>query len=161
MGQARILLVESESVASLPIRTMLKTMGYLVCGKASSGREAIDKAADMRPNLVLMDVILQGSMDGITAAEYISSSYDIPVVFLSSCADSETLDRARGIGHSAYLTKPCMERELDSAIKMTLDRHGLEGQRRDQEKAGITQTSLLGVSPDGYSDATMGNTTER
>jgi CheY-like chemotaxis protein len=106
MALARILVVEDDMVISMHIRAMLKNIGYSVYGKASSGREAIDKAGDVRPDLVLMDVLLQESMDGIAAAEYIHSSYNIPIVFLSGCADSETLERARGIGHFAYLT--CM-----------------------------------------------------
>jgi CheY-like chemotaxis protein len=136
MALTRILVVEDDMVISMHIRAMLKNMGYYVCGKASSGREAIDKAGDMRPDLVLMDVILQESMDGIAAAEYIHSSYNIPIIFLSGCADSETLNRARGIGHFAYLTKPFADRDLDSAIKMTLNKYGIEGQGKDQEKAG-------------------------
>jgi CheY-like chemotaxis protein len=136
MALARILVVEDDMVISMHIRSMLTSTGYSVCGKASSGREAIDKAGDMRPDLVLMDVILQESMDGIAAAEYIHSSYNIPIVFLSGCADSETLKRASAIGHFAYLTKPFTDTELDSAIKMTLNRYGVEGQRKHQEKAG-------------------------
>lgn len=136
MALVRILVVEDDMVISMHIRGMLTSTGYSVCGKASSGREAIDKAGDMRPDLVLMDVILQESMDGIAAAQYIHSSYNIPIVFLSGCADSETLERARAMGHFAYLTKPFTDRELDSAIKMTLNKYGVEGQRKDQEKAG-------------------------
>jgi CheY-like chemotaxis protein len=136
MALVRILVVEDDMVISMHIRGMLTSTGYSVCGKASSGREAIDKAGDMRPDLVLMDVILQESMDGIAAAQYIHSSYNIPIVFLSGCADSETLERARAMGHFAYLTKPFTDRELDSAIKMTLNRYGVEGQRKDLEKAG-------------------------
>ena len=138
MALARILVVEDDMVISMHIRGMLTGTGYSVCGKASSGREAIDKAGDMRPDLVLMDVILQESMDGIAAAQYIHASYNIPIVFLSGCADGETLKRAGAIGHFAYLTKPFTDRELDSAIKMTLNRYGVEGQRKDQEEAGTT-----------------------
>lgn len=136
MAEARILVVEDESIISLQIRTMLRSMGYSVCGKASSGQEAIDKAGETRPDLVLMDVILKESMDGIEAAEQIRALYGIPVIFISGCADNETLQRARGVGHFAYLTKPFTERGLDSAIKMTIQKYGLEGQRKQREEAG-------------------------
>jgi len=139
MAEARILVVEDESIISLQIRTMLKTMGYSVCGSASSGQEAIDKARELRPDLALMDVILKETMDGIEAAERIHGYFNIPVIFISGCGDNETLERARGIGKFAYLNKPFTERELDAAIKMTLHKYGVEGQRRDEEKAGITQ----------------------
>jgi CheY-like chemotaxis protein len=149
VAEARILVVEDESVISLQIRTMLKTMGYSVCGSASSGQEAIDKARDLRPDLALMDVVLKETMDGIEAAERIRGYFNTPVIFISGCADNKTLERARRIGQFAYLTKPFTERELDAAIKMTLHKYGVEGQRHDQEKAGITESAPVGVNRQG------------
>jgi CheY-like chemotaxis protein len=138
MAEARILVVEDESIISLQIRTMLRSMGYSICGKASSGQEAIDKAGETRPDLILMDVILKESMDGIEAARQIRARFGIPVIFISGCADNETLQRARREGHFAYLTKPFTERGLDSTIKMTIQKYGLEGQRKQREEAGTT-----------------------
>ena len=138
MARAQILVVEDENIISMQIREMLKTMGYSVCGMASSGQEAIDKAKETRPDLVLMDVILMGTMDGIEAAEHICACLNVPVIFLTGCADDETSERARKIGSFAYLTKPFTERELDSAIKITLHKYGAEGQRKDAEKARTT-----------------------
>ena len=135
MAEARILVVEDESIISLQIQTMLRCMGYCVCGKASSGQEAIDKADEAHPDLVLMDVMLRESMDGIEAARQIVAHLNIPVVFISGCADSEALERAGKVGHFAYVTKPFTERGLDSAIKMTIQKYGLEGQRKNPEKA--------------------------
>jgi CheY-like chemotaxis protein len=136
MTEARIMVVEDEGIISLQIQTMLLSMGYSVCGKTSSGQEAIDKAGETRPDLVLMDVMLQASMDGIEAARQISARFSVPVIFISGCADNETLQQARGVGHFAYLTKPFTERGLDSAIKMTIQKYGLEGQRKQREEAG-------------------------
>ena len=138
MAEARILVVEDESIVSLQIRTMLRSMGYSVCGNASSGQEAIDKAGETRPDLVLMDVILKEAMDGIEAARQIRARFSIPVIFISGCADNETLQQARGVGQFAYLTKPFSERELAAAIKMTLRKYGVEGQRKQREEAGTT-----------------------
>jgi len=138
VARAQVLVVEDENIISMQIRDMLKAMGYSVCGMASSGQEAIDKAKETRPDLVLMDVILMGTMDGIEAAGHICASLNVPVIFLTGCADDETSERARKIGPFAYVTKPFTERELGSAIKMTLQKHMTEGRGKDQEKAGIT-----------------------
>ena len=135
MAEVRILVVEDEGIISLQIQTMLRSMGYDVCGKASSGQEAIDKASAMRPDLILMDVMLQDSIDGIEAARQIVAHFNTPVVFVSGCADSETLQRAAEVGYFAYVSKPFTERVLDSAIKMTIRKYGLEGDRKNPEKA--------------------------
>ena len=137
MARAQILVVEDENIISMQIREMLKTMGYSVCGMASSGQAAVDKAEETRPDLVLMDVILMGPMDGIEAAGHICACLNVPVIFLTGCADDETSERARKIGSFAYLTKPFTERELDSAIKITLQKYMTEGRGKDQEEAGI------------------------
>jgi len=139
MSEARILVVEDEGIISLQIQNMLRSMGYSVCGKASSGQKAIEEAGEMRPDLVLMDVMMRESMDGIEAAQQILVRFNIPVIFVSGCADDETLGRARAVGHFAYLIKPFTERGLDSAIKMTIQKYGLEGQRRMPDRPGALQ----------------------
>ena len=145
MAEARILVVEDESIIALQIRTMLRSMGYSVCGSASSGQEAIDKARELRPDLALMDVILKETMNGIEPAEQIHGYFNTPVIFISGCGDSATLERARRIGQFAYLNKPFTERELDAAIKMTLHKYGVEGQRQNQKKVGTTESAPLGI----------------
>jgi two-component system, response regulator PdtaR len=139
MGQARILVVEDEGIISLQIQAMLRSMGCSVCGRASSGREAIEKAGEMRPDLVLMDIILRESVDGIEAAREIVARFDIPVIFISGCADDETLQRAGGVGQFAYLNKPFTERGLDPAIKMTIRKYGLEEQRQTSDRPAAVQ----------------------
>ncbi|MBN2098974.1 MAG: response regulator [Dehalococcoidia bacterium] len=136
MAEARVLVVEDEGVISLHIQTMLRSMGYSVCGSASSGHEAIEKAGELRPDLILMDVRLREPLDGIEAARQIVARFNIPVVFVSGCADDETMERARGVGHFAYVSKPFSERGLDSAIKMTIQKYGLQEQRVTFGKPG-------------------------
>jgi two-component system, sensor histidine kinase len=138
MAKVRILVVEDEGIISLQIQAMLRSMGYDVCGKASSGQEAIYKASETRPDLILMDVTLRDSIDGIEAARQIVTRFKTPVVFVSGCADNDTAQRAGEVGHFAFVTKPFTERGLDSAIKMTIQKYGLEGDRKDREKAGAT-----------------------
>lgn len=135
MAEVRILVVEDEGIISLQIQTMLRSMGYDVCGKASSGQEAINKASETRPDLILMDVTLRDSIDGIEAARQIVTRFNTPVVFVSGCADSETLQRAGEVGRFAYVSKPFTERGLDSAIKMTIQKYGLGVERKNPEKA--------------------------
>ena len=135
MAKVRIMVVEDEGIISLQIQAMLRSMGCDVCGKASSGQEAINKASETRPDLIVMDVTLKDSIDGIEAARQIVARFNIPVVFVSGCADSETLRRAGEVGHFAYVSKPFTERVLDSAIKMTIQKYGLEGERKNPEKA--------------------------
>jgi CheY-like chemotaxis protein len=91
----RILIVEDETIVALDLQNSLKLLGYNVVGTASSGADAIAKAEKMQPDLVLMDIILNGDMDGVQAAETIHSMLDVPVVFLTACADDKTLDRAK------------------------------------------------------------------
>jgi CheY-like chemotaxis protein len=95
MTGAHVLLVEDENIIAGAIRGELQSLGYTVSGTASSGEEAVAKAADTRPDIVLMDIVLKGNMDGIEAARHVREQFDIPVVFLTAYADDETLRRAR------------------------------------------------------------------
>ena len=90
----RILVVEDESVIAADLCECLGDMGYQVVGEAASGEEALRKVARHRPDLVLMDIVLDGEMDGITAAECLQREHDVPVIFLTSHADTGTIRRA-------------------------------------------------------------------
>ena len=90
----RILVVEDERVIAADLCECLSDMGYQVVGEAASGEEALRKVARHRPDLVLMDIVLDGEMDGITAAERLQREYDVPVIFLTSHADTGTIRRA-------------------------------------------------------------------
>jgi CheY-like chemotaxis protein len=83
MVQARVLVVEDEVIVARTIASQLKQLGYIVTGTASSGQVAINKVSENEPDIVLMDIILKGEMDGITAANYIRENLDIPVVFIT------------------------------------------------------------------------------
>ncbi len=133
-SQVRILVVEDETIVALDLTNSLKILGYDVVGTASNGLDAIAKANQTRPDLVLMDVILQGEMDGVETAETIHSQLNIPVIFLTACADEKTLQRAKVTEPFGYMIKPFEERELHSHIEISLYRHRMERRLRESEE---------------------------
>src|SRR5205085_7373002 len=91
----KILVVEDESIVAEDIRNTLQNLGYEVAGIVSSGKEAIAKAESLRPNLILMDIVLKGNLDGVETAELIRNRLNLPIVYLTAYADNNTLDRAK------------------------------------------------------------------
>ncbi len=132
--QLRILVVEDESIVALDIKNSLNILGYEVVGHASSGEDAIARAMETRPDLVLMDIILKGEMDGIQAAETIRARLDVPVIFLTACADDKTLNRAKVTEPFGYLLKPFEEWELHGHIEIALYKHNIERKLRESEE---------------------------
>ena len=122
----RLLLVEDESIVALDVADQLAALGYEVKGIASSGEEAVEQATELCPDLVLMDMMLKGEMDGVAASAQILETLDIPVVFLSAFSDADTLDRAKRTGPFGYLLKPFDERELHVVIECAIWRHEME-----------------------------------
>ncbi|ABD40217.1 response regulator receiver domain protein (CheY-like) [Methanospirillum hungatei JF-1] len=121
----QILIVEDEMVISMELAQTLKRLGYGIAGQVTRGEDAILKAGMVRPDLVLMDIMLQGEIDGIEAADRIHDLYDIPVVFLTAHSDEATLQRAIAVQPSGYLIKPFRDRELYSTIELSLHKHDL------------------------------------
>ncbi|MEL4306265.1 response regulator [Methanococcoides sp. LMO-2] len=126
MKEANILVVEDENIVALSIKKKLELMGYSVIDTASSGEDAIVKADLFYPDLVLMDVMLRGEMDGIEAAKMIREKFDIPVIFLTAYTDDKTLERAKLAEPYGYISKPFKEQDLKSNIEMALHKHEKE-----------------------------------
>jgi len=122
----RILVVEDELIIAKGIEKRLKALGYSVVDTVASGEEAVARALETLPDLVLMDICLQGKMDGVTAAERIRTEADIPVVYLTAYADADTLGRAKVTEPFGYIVKPFQDFTLKSAIEMALYKHGME-----------------------------------
>ncbi|WP_243439111.1 HD domain-containing phosphohydrolase [Fundidesulfovibrio soli] len=120
MGSRRILVVEDEAIVALDIRNRLTHLGYQVVAMVSTGEEAVARSGDMRPDLVLMDIMLPGGMDGIEAATLIRENFDIPVVYLTAYADQQTLARAKITNPFGYIIKPFEDRELQTTIEMAV-----------------------------------------
>jgi PAS domain S-box-containing protein len=133
-NSACVLIVEDQSIIALDLRNALTRLGYSVPAIASAGRDAIEKAARIRPDLVLMDIHLRGEIDGIQAAEEICSRFDVPVVYLTAYADPRTLQRVRITEPYGYLLKPFQEKELQLTIEIALCRHRMERKLRDSER---------------------------
>ena len=126
MPEGRILIVEDEHIVAMGIKRMLKSLGYTLAGVASSGEDAISKTESTFPDLVLMDIMLKGDMDGIEAAKEIKTRFDVPVVYLTACSESKIVERAWKTGPLGYIVKPFDEKDLQKSIDIALYRHRME-----------------------------------
>jgi CheY-like chemotaxis protein len=120
--KARILIVEDDQIIQLDLLRHLKQLDYAVVGAASSGEEAVAKATQLQPDLVLMDIRLQGAMDGIEAAHQIQSASQVPVIYLTA-QSGEITTGTGGKAVGPRVTKPFKQTELQRAIETALHRH--------------------------------------
>ena len=141
---ARILVVEDEGIIAQDIKATLEKLGYAVPAIAVVGEEAIEKAIELKPDLVLMDIALWGGMDGVTAAGQIRQHLDIPIVFLTAHSDHATLQRAKEAGPYGYLVKPLVERELRIGLEMALHKHATDQRLAAQDKWYATTLASIG-----------------
>lgn len=131
MAQATILVVEDETIVAKDIQCTLARLGYKVPATATSGEEAVRKAGEIQPDLVLMDIVLKGPMDGVETARELRIRYDVPVVYLTAYADDHTLQRVKETAPGGYLLKPFQPSELRPTIEMALHRAHLERHVRE------------------------------
>src|SRR5919109_4143368 len=117
MASVQVLVVEDESTIASTIQDTLKRFGYTVPAIVCSGEQAIQKVAEVQPDLVLMDIRLEGSMDGVEAAEQIRSDFNIPVVYLTAYMDNITVQRAMITEPFGFIIKPFEPRELHTAVE--------------------------------------------
>jgi PAS domain S-box-containing protein len=130
----RILIVEDERIVAMDLAGTLNELGYSVVGMAARGEEAIARADELRPHLILMDVRLGNGLDGIQVAEVIRRSRDVPVIYLTAHSDDETLHRAARTEASGYLVKPFTSPELHCAIEIALHKHVVDARLRESEQ---------------------------
>jgi two-component system cell cycle sensor histidine kinase/response regulator CckA len=133
MSPVRVVAVEDERLVALDLKHRLKALGYEVSWLAASADEVVEKLQQDRPNVVLMDIRLEGEKDGIDVAQIVRERFDIPVVFVTAHADSETLKRARVTEPFGYILKPFDDRELRAAIEIAVYKHGAEKRLREAE----------------------------
>lgn len=122
----KILIVEDECLVAGDLQETLEFMGYVVTGIATSGEQAVFMAGETRPDLILMDIKLEGEMDGTQAAELIYDLYKIPIIFLTAYSGNHILDQAKKSSPFGYIVKPFDEKELHPMITMALHKHALE-----------------------------------
>ena len=125
-GSGRHLVVEDEAIVATDIQDRLCAMGYHAAGWAESTQQALAMVEARRPDLVLMDIRLQGARDGIRAAEEIGRRFRIPIVFLTAYSEEATLERAKQTEPFGYILKPFNDRELKSTIEIALYKHKTE-----------------------------------
>ena len=149
MEETKVLIVEDEALIAQQLKKRLLKLGYEVSGVVASAAEAMESLRDNPANLVLMDIVIKGPIDGIDAAGHIQNEFNLPVIFLTAYADEKTLQRAELVRAYGYLVKPVQERELNAMIRIVLNRNA-----RDRELLEtITAVEKLGK--------TLGSTTDR
>ena len=124
-----VLVVEDESIVAWGLQQTLNTLGYVVPGIASSGKAALKMADEHHLDLVIMDIVLRGPMDGIEAAIQLRSRFDLPILYLTAYYDDQTLERAKPTEPYGYLVKPFLEQDLRIGLKMALNKHAREKHR--------------------------------
>ena len=129
--KARILVVEDEAIVAADIQDRLQALGYDVIHTADNGPEAIQKATELKPDLVLMDIMLKGEMMGTEAAGYIRTQLQLPVIYLTANSNDTTFTRARATNPFGFIAKPFDEFTLKATIEIALYKHRMERERED------------------------------
>lgn len=146
MANARILIVEDEGIVAKDIETSLTGLGYAVAGIVALGEDAVVQAGALKPDLILMDIMLKGAMDGIAAAQAIRREYSLPVIYLTAYTDEATLQRAGATESFGYLLKPFEDRDLRVTIEMALYKHAMERQQKEAQERESRLKERLGRS---------------
>jgi len=120
MAKIKVLVVEDESIISKDIQHSLNRLGYTVVGSTATGEEAVELASSKSPDIVIIDIMLKGDMNGIEAAEIIKNTLEIPVIFLTAYADEATIEKAKILEPNGYIIKPFKEIDLHSSIEIAL-----------------------------------------
>ncbi len=143
MNKTQILIVEDEGIVAKDLQGMLRRLGYHVPATVGTGELAIQTALQNQPDLILMDIQLRGSMDGVQASAAITSQQDVPILYLTANSDEATLQRAKATGPFGFLVKPFEERAIQAGIEMALYKHQTDKQIREREQwLSTTLTSI-------------------
>ncbi|MFB0925321.1 MAG: response regulator, partial [Vicingaceae bacterium] len=147
MSKIKIHITEDEFIVSKNLENQLISLGYDVIGCSSSGEDTLVDIEKNIPDLILMDIMLAGKLDGIETANIIAEKYDIPLIFLTAYSSDEIYKRAKNSNPHAYLLKPFEDRELEINISITLNKHKLEKnlkiKREKLEALRISQDDII------------------
>ena len=160
MSKRKILIVEDDWIVAEDTQNRLKNLGFDVTAVVSSGKEGIKKAKEDKPDLVLMDIVLKGEMDGIEAAEEIRTQLNIPIVYASAYADRQVVERAKITQPFGYIIKPFEDRELNTAIEIALYKHKMENKLKERKNWLSTTLNSIGdavITTDTEGDVTFMN----
>lgn len=147
MGKKNIMIVEDEGIVAKALQNKILKYGYESKCICHTGEEAVQKAKQLVPDLILMDIFLKGKMDGIEAAEIITNDFDIPIIYLTAYANDETLERAKITHPFGYILKPYKDKDLQVSIQMTLYKHDLEKKIKKSEAQyrEVVDNSLIAI----------------
>ena len=134
MIPAKVMVVEDERIVALHLKQQLTRLGYSVPAMATSGERALRQIVEIQPDVVLMDIHIEGTLDGIATAGQIPPDLQIPVIYLTAYSEDMTLERARGTRPYGYLVKPFSERELHASIQMVLERRRADNTLQESEQ---------------------------
>lgn len=154
VATARILIVEDDAIVARDLNASLTKMGYFVTGVAAAGEEALEMAGENRPDLVLMDIMFDGDIDGIETAQRMRDRYDVPVIYLTAFGDQATFARAKQTLPLAFVLKPFDPKELYLTIETSLERRRLETDLETSEQrfvalAGVVRDGIVVTDPEG------------
>ncbi len=154
MSGERIMVVEDESILAMLIKRKLQNWGYEVVDWVDTGEAAVKNAKEIVPDLILMDIVLKGDMDGIEAAQQIRKDVDIPIIYLTAYSNDEVLKRAQETEPYGYILKPFREGEVNANIKMALYKHNSEKKKREEIKKRVLTDfyDLVQKSMSDYAD---------
>ncbi|MFW5892585.1 MAG: response regulator, partial [Bacteroidota bacterium] len=155
MVKQKVLIVEDDMIIANFIKSKLEDMGFNVLDKIRTGEEALEKTSRLSPDLILMDVILPGKIDGIYCVEQIRKYLDIPVVYLTASSDSETIERLMKTEPNGFLIKPFDERVLASAIQIAIFRHKTKKELLQAKEA--LRTTIESIDDMVFGLSTNGN----
>ncbi len=129
-----ILIVEDDRITSKMLQKYITDLGYHVCGAVSTGEEAVEKAESLKPDIILMDITLEGKMDGIESAQRINENFKIPIIYITTSSDDFTMSRAKIANPFGFIIKPIDLKELKASIEMALLRHEMENMLIENEE---------------------------
>lgn len=138
-----ILIVEDSFIVALHLKATLESEGYQVLGSCNSAEEALLVIPQKKPHLVLMDIMLNGVMDGVEAAAIINKKYRIPVIYISALSDKDTIQRAKLTQPYGFLTKPFEDREIFTVIEMALYKHDIESKWHQSEERFLSTVNSI------------------
>jgi two-component system, response regulator PdtaR len=158
MEKIKILIVEDESILALGLKKKLENLGYSVTDIAASGNETFNKVSVNKPDLILMDIVIKGDIDGIETASELNKTESIPVIYLTAYADDEILKRAATTEPYGYILKPYKEKELKANIEMAIYKKKSEqDEMLDYEDVYRDVTTYIGENEHNFKKALLGS----